>query len=297
MNKKEMILLAGAVLLLGACVMIPKSETVTDSFPDPVPITMAELMMFGDASAGDGSLKRLDNVSAAFNAGLLAVLPEAAGVADKLVFAQYDAGGDSAWSSNWLGRYDFSGVAWDDKRAGTLIGPRHVVMARHYQRPKGAKLTFHNRQGQPVVRTLIDKESFTDDNDVTVGLLDADVTGCAVYPVLPAGYDWQGALRGTVCLLTDQERKVLLYPYLDEISDTYTSTVRFGGVADGVTEVFRERLITGDSGHPTFLVYGHQLVLLSTHWFGGLGSQGPNFSHERVQDQVRAAIARMAARQ
>ena len=37
-------------------------------------------------------------------------------------------------NTNYGSNYDLSGVAWDINQAGTLITPRHIILAAHYTR-------------------------------------------------------------------------------------------------------------------------------------------------------------------
>ena len=49
--------------------------------------------------------------------------PAIPGNADKDLFQRYQNDGMSVWATNWTSRLDFTGVAWDSPRAGTLIHP------------------------------------------------------------------------------------------------------------------------------------------------------------------------------
>jgi hypothetical protein len=60
----------------------------------------------------------------------------------------------------------------------------------------------------------------------------------------------------------------------------------------GLNPVYRRNLVVGDSGHPSFLLKGGQLVLLETHTTGGPGA-GPFYGDPAVQASVRAAMAEL----
>ena len=84
------------------------------------------------------------------NAELLPKLPREAG--KNWVFDGYSdpITKEVAWSKFWTGQFDFTGVAWDNTRTLTLITPRHVVMAKHYIRPVGTVVKFHDKRGTEV---------------------------------------------------------------------------------------------------------------------------------------------------
>lgn len=228
------------------------------------------------------------SVSESFNEALLKIVPTPPKGNDKAIFKNYHPD-VSEREDNWLNGFDFSGVGWDSTRAGTLIGERHILMAKHYQRAKGSNIIFHPRGQEPVIRTVIDTKplQFT---DVAIGLLDEPAHGCAVYPILPHG-SWR-ELVGCYAFVTDQERKVLLYK-ISSMGDM--CSIR--GADAKTSPFYRETTISGDSGHPAFLPYGdNQLILLSAHWFGGHGVAGPNLANQKIQEAVIDAAERLSLR-
>jgi hypothetical protein len=255
------------------------------------PVSVLELSAIRSEISADAVDVPTPNISAPFNKALVNLLGPPTEDA-KEIFAGYSVTGHSVWSDNWLRGFDFSGVAWDSTRAGTLITPRHVIMAKHYPRAVGSKLTFHLPNGDPLVRTLVDRQSLSI-TDVSIGLLDEPATGCAVYPIMAPGYDWEKALYGAYGFVCDQERKVLLYQ-LTQFNDLF---VGLRGSDDTTPAFMREPLISGDSGHPAFFPYGNnQLILLTCHWFGGAGTSGPNPSGEMIKSAIIDAVNVMDAR-
>ena len=53
-----------------------------------------------------------------------------------------------------------------------------------------------------------------------------------------------------------------------------------------------KNLVVGDSGNPSFLIVGNELVLLETHTTGGPGA-GPYFGDPTVQQSVRQAVQKL----
>jgi hypothetical protein len=269
------------ILLLASCAGLPKLPVL------PVPLLNAPTPQ-EEVSADEIPVP---NVSARFNAALIKLLPKPQTATDKQVFTSWSLASVQR-SPNWLRGFDFSGVAWDTVRTCTLIHPQAVTMARHYQRNVGDKLTFHDRDGNQVIRTLVDKIDPSISIDITLGWLDSPVANCEVYPVLPSDYDWATALYGTYCFVTDQERKTLLY-----MLSSWSPTVGFYGRDGSTSDIMREALISGDSGGPCFLPYGdNKLALLATNWFGGQGAAGPNFAHPAIQEATRLALVNLINR-
>ncbi len=214
------------------------------------------------------------DVNAHFKQSTLGIIP--ANTLTKAVFDTYNPYSDSEWSRfGWTNKVYLSGVAFDDLRAGTLISPRHVLMATHFPRDIGDTMVFHDRSGQRVARTLIDRQSVPGgiNPDITVGLLDADVA-LDFYRVLPPRNDWNTYLAETLVTATDQEPKLLVkkISYAGNGSNPY---VFFANSTD-VNAFYDEVLVGGDSGNPTFVLLRGEPVLIETHTFGGEGT-GPFF--------------------
>ena len=56
------------------------------------------------------------------------------------LFDRYAANDDALWARGWPAKLDMTGVATDTVRTCTLISPRHILMAQHYQRKVGDKV-------------------------------------------------------------------------------------------------------------------------------------------------------------
>jgi hypothetical protein len=208
------------------------------------------------------------------------------GVADNTIITNCATDRTASWGGNFTRRLDFTGVAWDDTRTATAISPQHVVMAAHYQRPVGSALVFHDRSGRPQRRTLVAVESLGF-ADVAVGKLDSPLpSGVKPYRLLPpsGGYE---SLAGCLALVTDQQRRAFIH----EIASIQGNSLSFRH-SGRVSPLFRKNLATGDSGHPSFLLVGGEMVLIGTHTSGGPGS-GPFYSSPQVFSAVEAAMGRL----
>ena len=185
---------------------------------------------------------------------------------------------------------DFSGIAWDSPRTLTLVSPRHALMARHYQRKVGSKVTFHDRRGKPVTRKISGIENLM--HDIAVVILDANVpTTIKTYRLLPPGESYSELLRGSHALITawaKGERKVRIHA----IFSVHAGLVAFVDAATLPAKFF-EPLITGDSGNPTFLWLNNEPVLIETHTYGGSG-RGPFFSTPENFAKINEAMLKLS---
>jgi len=208
------------------------------------------------------------------------------GATDNAILTNYATDRPSSWGKNFTRRLDFTGVAWDDTRTVTAVSPLHVVMASHYQRPVGSTVVFHDRRGRPQRRTLVAVESLGF-ADVAVGKLDSPLpSGVKPYRLLPPS-DGYGSLAGCLALVTDQQRRAFVH----EIAGIQGNILSFRRT-ERVSALFRKNLVVGDSGHPSFLLVGGELVLIGTHSTGGPGS-GPFYSSPQVFSAVDAAMTKL----
>ena len=197
---------------------------------------------------------------------------------------------DVAWSRSWMKVIDFSGVAWDSPRTLTLVSPRHALMARHYQRKVGSRVTFHDRRGRPVTRKISGIENLI--HDIAVVILDENVpVTVKAYRLLPPGDNYSGLLRGSHTLITawaKGERKVRIH----SIFSVHAGLVTFVDAATLPAKYF-DPLIAGDSGNPSFLWLNNEPVLIETHTYGGSG-RGPFFSTPENFSKINAAMLKLS---
>ena len=244
----------------------------------------------------EGWLIRPGSPSKYLKRQLTQVAPDAISAADKEVFAAYEESGPSVWSTSWTSKLDFTGVAWDNAKAGTLIHPQFVVFASHFARRKGESLTFHDRAGRPVKRKIARRAMIhrIKDPDFTVAMLDQPVPPTVThYPILPVGHDYR-VLNGAPLLVTDKERKVHLFR-INRVSRTgYEQIGARPALGHEYGSGLAERLEKGDSGHPAFVLVNGRLVLASTLKGGGWATTGPFFGGSKIQAALQQAIKRLA---
>lgn len=212
-----------------------------------------------------------------------------AGATGNDIFASYATDRPSPWGGNFTRRMNFTGVAWDDTRTATLVSPEHVVMAAHYPRPVGSTLVFHDRRGRPQRRVLAAVVSLAGVADVAVGRLDTPLPDSVrPYRVLPpsGGY---GALAGCLAVVSDQHRKAFVH----EIGMVSGNGLSFRHPATSrIPAHLTKNLVTGDSGNPSFLLVGGELVLIETHSTGGPGA-GPFLSAPAVFTAINGAMSKL----
>lgn len=186
--------------------------------------------------------------------------------------------------------WNSAGGSW---YAGTLVSPRHVVYATHFQIPVGATMRFVSRENEVVERTLVGAMSlrFSGQSafpDITVGVLDSDVPPTIGFAaILPD--DWAKYLpdgrQQIPCLALDQEEKALVTSlwWLHDEASCFEPK-------DATQRSFFERLVVGDSGNPGFMIVDDRLVLM-TVWTYGSGGFGTFVTGQRAAiDQVMAEL-------
>lgn len=218
-------------------------------------------------------------------------LTEKSGAPD--IFADYKADGPVTLGKNFTRRLDFTGIAWDERQTATLVSPQHVVMAAHFPRQLGATLTFHDRRGKPHQRTLKQVISLRGVADVCVGILDQAVPdSISSYRLLPPNRDY-ASLAGSLAIVTNQFRQA----HLHEIGRIVGKSAFFKKPdPDRVALNLVRTVVKGDSGNPSFLLVGGELVLIETHTTGGMGA-GPFYSDPELFNAINAAMKKLGGDQ
>ncbi|MCP5536687.1 MAG: hypothetical protein H7A51_10735 [Akkermansiaceae bacterium] len=200
------------------------------------------------------------------------------------IFTTYNASGRSRLSQGWTSKFDASGISFNDKRTCTLITPRHVVMAKHYTRPLFRPVVFHDRRGKRAERQIVSVKYLT--GDVAVGLLDEALpANFTPYPVLRPSPDLASRLVNGYALVTDQNRRIFVHQ---------VAAIRNGAIAFkfdvNKKNGYYKKLVSGDSGNPSFVMRRGHPVLIETHTGGGPGL-GPFYGDASVQAEIARAIA------
>ena len=197
------------------------------------------------------------------------------------IFEAYSPNGNSRLAKGWTRGFDMSGVSFNMKQTCTLITPKHVVMARHFKRPVNSKVVFHDRNGKVCTRTIMRVKNCA--SDVAVGLLDLPVpSGYTAYPLPSSASNTQSLINAPI-VVTDQNKHLFFHRVRaigSSLSMKYDPKERYG---------WAKNLIVGDSGNPSFLISGNQLILAETHTSGGPGS-GPYYGDQNVQNSIATAI-------
>lgn len=203
------------------------------------------------------------------------------------LFTTYDPKGRSRWNQGWPWKLDLSGVAWDIATTATAITPRHVVMAKHFQREIGASVVFHDRNGKAHERRLV-RILPLDGCDVAVGLLDRPLPDSVrSYPLPKIANEEATKLVGAIALVTDQDRRLFFH----RIYAISPEIVHFRSDPT-LPDARHKRLIVGDSGNPSFFLSNGELVLIETHTTGG-GGGGPFYGASAIFQRVRDAVAEL----
>ena len=195
---------------------------------------------------------------------------------------------NSVWNSNTN----------SGQKAGTLISPRHIIFAAHYQIPIGATVRFVSIAGEVIDRVVIDKRVHPLYNsssvypDIAIGFLDNDVPSSISYcKILPKDI---GRYMPTIskpttivgvtlpAIMIDQEEKALIQDLTcinnsSAVSGLILST--FNKPTKEIRLQFNESAIQGDSGSPLYTVINNDPVLLTVATFAG-GGTGTSLSNQ-----------------
>mgnify|MGYP006253163315 FL=1 len=178
----------------------------------------------------------------------------------------------------WCGDLDITCVSpWNSsgghKKAGTLVTPRHIIGAAHYEYSVGTVVRFVEKNGTVHDRTVTGKARHPECRnyipDLTIYTLDSDLPS-TIKPcsVMPSNYsEYLDNFSRIPSLGLDQEEKALIIDW------------RSGGRMQKPTDpkrlIFHENKISGDSGNPAFLVFDGKPVLVTVWTWGGAGGGTP----------------------
>lgn len=183
--------------------------------------------------------------------------------------------------------------------AGTLVSPKHVLFATHYQIAAGSTIRFVSTNNTVATRTITGIEALPGYTpyypDITLGGLDSDVpAGISFATILPASYT--GCMPGGVsrcpALNLDAEEKALVSDLLrlTTASGWNGAMVQNQVPIDNTRIQFYESQIGGDSGNPTCIIVNGKLILLTVATFGGPG-YGTNIAYWK--DAINTVMANL----
>ncbi|SFV62473.1 hypothetical protein MNB_SM-4-1783 [hydrothermal vent metagenome] len=194
---------------------------------------------------------------------------------------------------NWTSQFDFTGVAWNSIKAGTLVTNQHILVAAHFARAVGEEVRFYTKEGKEVVRTIVALKTLEQyDNrisDSCIEKLNAPVpNSIKVYSIINAeGLDDFSSLNGSPLILTDQRRKA----YVDVIP-SFNGTALLMNFAkyNKVSTLMYHKIIGGDSGGPIFSVVDGELVIVAlvNHY-----TSGDFLAYDPIYNALVQAIADM----
>jgi len=172
----------------------------------------------------------------------------------------------------WAGSLDWTGVSPTNsadafRRGGTLVSPRHLIWANHFNIPNGTQIIFVSNNNTTVTRTVANSSPIPN-TDIQVGVLNEDVEeGVSFYAVMPSTWrEYLATVFQTFLPLvtTDQEQKALCRELttITEASDF----IAHRRAQQAERQALSEQIVVGDSGQPLFLVLNGQMILLGCHY-------------------------------
>ncbi len=177
----------------------------------------------------------------------------------------------SIWTNNGTD-IDWTGISPYNSfgglhRPGTLISPRHIIMATHYSITPGATITFVDNTNIAYDRTVTAVRSIGD-TDISVGLLDSDVpSSVTYYPImsqtnLEAVFKkYQPTTYDVPIVVFDQDKNTIVR----SLHDIVPGSIFHHSYTSGSRSVFSQAIVGGDSGNPAFLLVDNRPVLLFAH--------------------------------
>lgn len=184
-------------------------------------------------------------------------------------------------SGCWASDIDLTSISpWNSTNqqfmAGTLISPRHIIFAAHYQLSTGSTIRFVDNNNNIVTRTMTDKRTHPSYSpyypDISIGVLDSDVPNSISFAkILPQ--NWTSYLpslspsKRLPCLVLDASETALI----SELGSLNTMATFYAPTLTNRL-IFFENIVVGDSGNPAFLIVNGELVIITVWTYGGSGA-------------------------
>ncbi len=180
------------------------------------------------------------------------------------------------WTNGGSSSIDWTGISPYNTSGGyhtpgTLISPRHILMASHYAASVGATMIFVDSSNNIYERTLSGSQNIAG-TDIQIGVLDSDVPDSITYYSVIASSTLVGVLQkytsGSIdvpIISFDQEKKAIVRSMISNIGTSPSHTT----YTSGTRVPFSENIVSGDSGNPNFLLIDNQAVLLGSHYGAG----------------------------
>ena len=194
----------------------------------------------------------------------------------------------------WAADIDLTGISpWNQtgghRRAGTLISPRHIAFANHFQISPASgnnEIVFVTNQNVTVTRHVVATMHVA--ADIRIGLLDADVPSTiGFHKVMPQNWaSWLFEVDELPMLHLDQQEKALVRDMT--FLTTQSGTCQHNTPTDPLRASFSESLIGGDSGNPAFVILDGEAIMILTHH---TAQTGPFYTH--YLNQVNAVMTQL----
>ncbi len=196
------------------------------------------------------------------------------------VWSNQDADIDWTGISPWNQPND--GYSSHYQKGGTLISPRHVILANHWYMPNGSRLAFVTNTNEIVYRTLSDSMQ-VGSTDLRIGILDSDVPdSITYYPIIGSSTlaavlgGYKGDSRDIPIVITGQNKTVGIQKYVDSINNLAS----FTPYTTGKKAEFAQTVQNGDSGNPGFIVVDGKPTLFLYLYFMTAGPLLGNYISE-----------------
>lgn len=182
-----------------------------------------------------------------------------------------NTGNDIDWTG--LSPYNSTGGNYTP---GTLISPRHIIMADHYAMSSGAIVTFVDNNNISYNRIVTAVQTITG-TDIRIGVLERDVPdSITFYPIIDTT-TLQATLRkfnpqilDIPIVVFDQEKKAIVH----SLTSLSSSVINHNPYTSGSRSPFSEDVVSGDSGNPAFILIDDHPVILLAH---DRALYGPNY--------------------